>query len=68
VKWKCPICQKPTDSKIDHDFPFCSERCREFDLANWSSENYVIHAPAFDESRFENLARDAAGTDEEADR
>jgi endogenous inhibitor of DNA gyrase (YacG/DUF329 family) len=26
-------------------FPFCSDRCRIEDLANWSSEKYVISTP-----------------------
>jgi endogenous inhibitor of DNA gyrase (YacG/DUF329 family) len=42
---KCPICRK--EVKLgDPDFPFCSERCRIIDLGNWSSEKYVISAPA----------------------
>lgn len=51
----CPICRKPTDSENDADFPFCSERCRLIDLGNWSSEEYVISKPAFDESQLEEL-------------
>jgi endogenous inhibitor of DNA gyrase (YacG/DUF329 family) len=65
---KCPICKKPTDSERDADFPFCSERCRLMDLGNWSSEKYVVSSPTFDESMFENLERDIAGADEEADK
>jgi uncharacterized protein len=42
---RCPICKK--EVKLgDPDFPFCSERCRIIDLGNWSSEKYVISAPA----------------------
>lgn len=42
---KCPICKK--EVKLgDADFPFCSERCRIFDLANWAREKYVIASPA----------------------
>jgi endogenous inhibitor of DNA gyrase (YacG/DUF329 family) len=41
---KCPICKK--EVKLgDADFPFCSERCRILDLANWATEKYVIPAP-----------------------
>ena len=50
MKHRCPICRKPTDSETNADFPFCSERCRLHDLANWSSEKYVISNPVFDES------------------
>lgn len=50
---RCPICRKPTDSEKSGDFPFCSERCRLFDLGNWASEKYRISQPIFDESEFE---------------
>ena len=59
----CPICKKPTDSEADAEFPFCSDRCRLFDLGNWASEKYVISEPAFDESMFEDLERDAPPSD-----
>jgi endogenous inhibitor of DNA gyrase (YacG/DUF329 family) len=59
----CPICKKPTDSETDADFPFCRERCRLYDLGNWASEKYVISEPAFDESTFEDLDRDAPPSD-----
>jgi endogenous inhibitor of DNA gyrase (YacG/DUF329 family) len=58
MKRSCPICRKPVDLATAPDFPFCSERCRLFDLGNWSSEKYVISEPAFDESMFENLERE----------
>jgi endogenous inhibitor of DNA gyrase (YacG/DUF329 family) len=44
-----PICRKPTNSEVDADFPFCSERCRLLDLGNWSAERYVVSQPVFDE-------------------
>lgn len=25
--------------------PFCSERCKLYDLGNWASEKYVISTP-----------------------
>jgi uncharacterized protein len=59
----CPICKKPTDSEAHAEFPFCSERCRLLDLGNWASEKYVISSPAFDESMFEDLERDAKPSD-----
>ena len=40
----CPICGKPV--KSDNPFlPFCSDRCRIQDLANWATEKYVISTP-----------------------
>jgi endogenous inhibitor of DNA gyrase (YacG/DUF329 family) len=41
---KCPICKKKV-SPGDPEFPFCSERCRVADLANWATEKYVFHEP-----------------------
>jgi uncharacterized protein len=40
----CPICKKPV-SFDDPNSPFCSERCRIMDLANWATEKYVIPTP-----------------------
>lgn len=37
----CPICRKPT-SPESSQFPFCGERCRTQDLANWASGEYAI--------------------------
>ena len=53
MKHRCPNCKTPTDSEINADFPFCSERCRERDLGNWASEKYVVSEPAFDMSELE---------------
>lgn len=60
---KCPICGKVTDSEKDSDFPFCSERCRLQDLGNWASEKYRVSSPAFDESEFEGIERNASQSD-----
>ncbi|HWN74360.1 MAG TPA: DNA gyrase inhibitor YacG [Candidatus Udaeobacter sp.] len=49
MKHHCPICKKSTDSAIDADFPFCSERCRLMDLGAWAAEKYVVSDPIFDE-------------------
>jgi uncharacterized protein len=43
---KCPICKKKEVALGDPDFPFCSERCRVIDLANWASDKYVIPGPS----------------------
>ena len=59
MKLRCPICRKPTDSESSADFPFCSERCKLFDLGNWSSEKYVISESVIDESTTENSGQDA---------
>ena len=49
MKHRCPICKTETDSGVNKDFPFCSERCRMLDLGNWASEKYVVSEPIFDE-------------------
>jgi uncharacterized protein len=49
MKHRCPICKSETDSDLQADFPFCSERCRLLDLGAWASENYVVSDPVFDE-------------------
>ncbi len=64
MKHKCPICGKPTDSEVQAEFPFCSERCRQVDLGNWATERYVISEPAFDEEALEKLMLDDPEEDE----
>jgi endogenous inhibitor of DNA gyrase (YacG/DUF329 family) len=49
MKHKCPICKVETDSAVNAEFPFCSERCRDRDLGNWATEKYVVFDPVFDE-------------------
>lgn len=39
----CPICHKPVATD-DQNMPFCSDRCRTQDLANWATERYSIPA------------------------
>jgi uncharacterized protein len=48
MKWRCPICRKPTDSATHRDFPFCSERCRVNDLGAWATGQYKISEPALE--------------------
>jgi endogenous inhibitor of DNA gyrase (YacG/DUF329 family) len=62
---RCPICRKPSDSKKDADFPFCSERCRLLDLGNWASEKYRISHPVFDESELEGAEHNASSPGDE---
>lgn len=45
VRWKCPICKRDVEP-LAKTFPFCSDRCRTQDLANWATEKYVITSPA----------------------
>jgi endogenous inhibitor of DNA gyrase (YacG/DUF329 family) len=38
----CPICKKPRSEEFA---PFCSDRCRDRDLARWFNESYAIPGP-----------------------
>lgn len=38
----CPQCKKPVPWETTPTRPFCSERCRNLDLAAWSSETYRV--------------------------
>jgi endogenous inhibitor of DNA gyrase (YacG/DUF329 family) len=40
----CPICGKSVQPD-DPFMPFCSDRCRIQDLANWATEKYVVSTP-----------------------
>jgi uncharacterized protein len=42
---QCPICRKNVQAD-DPFMPFCSDRCRIIDLANWATEKYKISSPA----------------------
>jgi uncharacterized protein len=53
MKRQCPICKKATDWNLDKHFPFCSERCRLFDLGAWASEKYAVSDPVFDEAELD---------------
>jgi len=46
MEFRCPICRTPVSSETAPEFPFCSERCRVQDLANWATEKYVVSEPA----------------------
>ncbi len=41
----CPICRKP---RVEAHTPFCSERCRDRDLAHWFNESYAVPGPPAD--------------------
>ncbi len=42
-KVNCPQCGKTTIMESTNPFrPFCSERCKNNDLANWATESYRI--------------------------
>ncbi len=39
---RCPTCKKETEWEGNPFRPFCSERCKNIDLAAWASEEYRI--------------------------
>ena len=41
----CPICKKPRT----HEYtPFCSQRCKDRDLAQWFGDGYSVPGPPAD--------------------
>lgn len=54
----CPICGK---SRTQAHSPFCSQRCRDRDLARWFTDGYAVPGrPAMPE----DIARELAGDDD----
>jgi len=46
---RCPRCGKKYVYRAIKDhrpFPFCSDRCRDVDLGNWLTEQYVVPGQA----------------------
>jgi len=41
---KCPICGHAVRWEDEPRGPFCSDRCRLLDLANWADESYRVPA------------------------
>lgn len=57
----CPICRKPRDhalkqrsgsAQANPHHPFCSQRCRDRDLARWFSDSYALPGPPADPEQF----------------
>lgn len=59
---KCPVCKKEADPKSPFA-PFCSDRCRLIDLANWADGKYVISSPANAQEDDPNRAAEPADED-----
>jgi endogenous inhibitor of DNA gyrase (YacG/DUF329 family) len=39
----CPSCRKPSEWNVNNTFrPFCSQRCKQIDLAAWADGSYRI--------------------------
>ncbi|MFU7527867.1 DNA gyrase inhibitor YacG [Qipengyuania sp. ASV99] len=36
---RCPICKKP---RAQQHSPFCSQRCKDRDLAQWFGDGYAL--------------------------
>lgn len=41
----CPICKKP---RAEAFAPFCSQRCKDRDLAKWFGDGYAVPGPKVD--------------------
>jgi uncharacterized protein len=56
----CPICRKKV--QLDDPYmPFCSDRCRILDLANWADGKYVIPGLEEEEEGFPDKRSDEDG-------
>jgi endogenous inhibitor of DNA gyrase (YacG/DUF329 family) len=42
MKVKCPVCKKQVEWEGNLFRPFCSERCKNIDLAAWAEGGYRI--------------------------
>lgn len=51
----CPTCRKLVLWEGNPSRPFCSDRCREHDLAAWASDSYRLPVK---ESQFDDLIED----------
>lgn len=38
----CPICKRPRSAEFS---PFCSQRCKDRDLARWFGDGYSVPGP-----------------------
>ena len=56
---KCPVCGNP---RKEDTSPFCSQRCRDRDLARWFNDGYAVPGrPASPE----DIARELSGNRED---
>lgn len=53
----CPICRKQVQLN-DPYMPFCSDRCRILDLANWADGKYMIPGLEDEEEGFPQSSED----------
>lgn len=63
--WRCPKCKASCRfDDTNPSRPFCSERCRSFDTANWATDNYRIAGPAVDPQQEAEDRPNASGKDD----
>ncbi|HEY8271438.1 MAG TPA: DNA gyrase inhibitor YacG [Pseudobdellovibrionaceae bacterium] len=63
-KVKCPQCGLSTIYSPENPFrPFCSERCKTFDLAHWANGTYSIPLEQSAPSRESELTSDLTEED-----
>jgi endogenous inhibitor of DNA gyrase (YacG/DUF329 family) len=57
----CPICRKPRTAE---HAPFCSEGCKDRDLARWFNDAYAVPGEPVDPN---SLGLELRGDDEQSD-
>ncbi len=55
-KVTCPTCKKRSSWQHNPHRPFCSDRCRNIDLANWADESYCIPGREVEDENIKNFA------------
>jgi endogenous inhibitor of DNA gyrase (YacG/DUF329 family) len=66
--WRCPQCKASCRFDETNPFrPFCSERCRTADTANWATENYRIAGKPVDPEQELNKLNASGPDDSERD-
>jgi uncharacterized protein len=56
--FRCALCKAPLANADVATFPFCSDRCRQIDLANWVDGKYTVSRPVDPtDQEMEELAR-----------
>ena len=62
---RCPICKRHTVYEGNPYRPFCSERCKLIDLANWFSGRYRVSSESGSRKESAESEETAAGESDE---
>ena len=57
---RCQVCDQTVDPQKSPAMPFCSELCKQIDLARWLGERYGL--PYESQHEFDELEEDGEGS------